>query len=666
MSMISTVEDLIWGKVDETEYLRKVVEDDNVDLDALSQKVRSIQSDLHIQLRKGVEENYPKLLEQVGAIETLDRVQSGFNEEMRMVDDKAKQVKHFFAQSYDHLRSDCDAMENLVLFSRVISDTLRCQELIRIWEKEERDMLTKAECANELKALCLENTIFASVPWINNGFLKKVTVICAQTSSEAVEELKQSLSTLNVSHVNTCLKAFSYLFDHDGCTKELRAIMDESLQSIDLLFMNLLSAKTSDGVSRQLSRIGNNLHTYLERFHVLGAENALYFSNKVATILRNRMPVETEYMMRLVQTVSKCLLPHAEAIVKPIRDALGPLKTAILSQSLARLFELVNDTFSQEDLKGPVIVEKLNGAIKSEINSFSWDNELQKQVEGNVAKTLQIIAAKIEEQIIVNPEVLRLSGRVSKAQAANYQLLSVAYAFRKQWPLYSDCIRAFIDPQLRLIVDTMKETIILVLDSMHEEDLNRELQQSPCSLYMGELCDHLKVFRTHINHIEPLAESLETLPNFINFIIEQFLLNSTLTTTFAPLVRTRLVKDFGALCKMLQSLNCNSSKFLNNRNLLSQLLNSEEIDYNYDVKQIPCWFITQLGIRIANLQLPYESADWTRKEYINWFNSQVDLDRMQFLLNVVKIYENSGKAKNEKVERLKDFIVTTIATLNAP
>lgn len=74
---------------------------------------------------------------------------------------------------------------------------------------------------------------------------------------------------------------------------------------------------------------------------------------------------------------------------------------------------------------------QLNGAMKAEISNFHWDTELQKQVEGNISKTLQMIAAKVEEQLICKPEALRLSGRVSKVQAQNYQLLSVAHAFRK-------------------------------------------------------------------------------------------------------------------------------------------------------------------------------------------------------------------------------------------
>lgn len=63
--------------------------------------------------------------------------------------------------------------------------------------------------------------------------------------------------------------------------------------------------------------------------------------------------------MKLVQTVMKCLATHSESVARPIRDALAPLKAAILSQSLATLFELVDETFAQDEKKGAVIVEKV-------------------------------------------------------------------------------------------------------------------------------------------------------------------------------------------------------------------------------------------------------------------------------------------------------------------
>lgn len=50
---------------------------------------------------------------------------------------------------------------------------------------------------------------------------------------------------------------------------------------------------------------------------------------------------------------------------------------------------------------------------------------------GNIAKAFQIIGNKIEFQLSFTPETLQLTGRVTKLQSANYQLLTVAQAFRR-------------------------------------------------------------------------------------------------------------------------------------------------------------------------------------------------------------------------------------------
>lgn len=76
-------------------------------------------------------------------------------------------------------------------------------------------------------------------------------------------------------------------------------------------------------------------------------------------VVAHRVPANAPYAMKLVQTTMKCLATHSESVARPIRDALAPLKAAILSQSLATLFELVDETFAQDEKKGAVIVEKV-------------------------------------------------------------------------------------------------------------------------------------------------------------------------------------------------------------------------------------------------------------------------------------------------------------------
>lgn len=69
--------------------------------------------------------------------------------------------------------------------------------------------------------------------------------------------------------------------------------------------------------------------------------------------------------------------------------------------------------------------------MKSELQSVNFDLELQKEMEGNISKTLKYISVKIEQQIQINDDTLRLIGRVSKAQLANYQMLCVAFEFTR-------------------------------------------------------------------------------------------------------------------------------------------------------------------------------------------------------------------------------------------
>lgn len=97
----------------------------------------------------------------------------------------------------------------------------------------------------------------------------------------------------------------------------------------------------------------------------------------------------------------------------------------------------------------------------------------------------------------------------------------------------------------------MKATVSLVLESMHQE-FKSDLAPNQSSMFMRELCDHLKVFRTHVSQIAPLAESLEALPNFINFVIEQFLLHISLIRPLNSSTRHRFVNDLSTLCKSLR------------------------------------------------------------------------------------------------------------------
>lgn len=72
-----------------------------------------------------MEENYPRLLEQVSAIEILDEKQVHFDKEMQTVSQKAEQLAQLFGDNVAQLRTDVCAIRNLTLLNRLLGDSLR-------------------------------------------------------------------------------------------------------------------------------------------------------------------------------------------------------------------------------------------------------------------------------------------------------------------------------------------------------------------------------------------------------------------------------------------------------------------------------------------------------------------------------------------------------------
>ncbi|KAI1711120.1 conserved oligomeric Golgi complex subunit 5 [Ditylenchus destructor] len=639
--LMERVEDYIWGRIEEEEYLNSVVADDHLDSEHLLAKVEGIQSKLNVQLRQGVEENCPRLLEQVSAIKLLDAKQSQFDEEMQSVSKRADQLAHMFRDFESQLCTDVLTIENLTKLNRLLSDGVRCDELVKSWHEEKHDIVRQAEIINELNTILKTNDKLKQVNWINERALFKLPELAAKTKQSVIEQLKSALKTLNCSSAATCLKALAQLLDSNAFQKELNAIMDEAIKDLDALFLQLSSQPNAEKGSRLLPQLGNRLHSLLEQFQLLGLENVQMFARHIGKVIVSRVPANAPYSMRLVQTVYKCLVTHNDSVSKPIRDALNPLKTSILSQSLSNLFKLVDEAFVQDE--------------KKEVQSVNWDAELQKEMEGNIAKTLKYISVKVEQQLQLNDETLRLSGRVSRQQSANYQMLSIAHEFTKHWPSLSAPLVSIIEPSINALLDTMKSTVSLVLASMHDEKMQTRLGSSASSsFYMKELCDHLKVFRAHVSQIQPLVESLEALPNFLNFVIEQFLLHVSL---IRPLMEEssveRICKDLEYLCRIgLQPFNCKSSKLLNSHSQIVDLLRRapSKLDLNLDTttysngqSSVPSWLYVHLWINASgeDIFLPHESAGWTMSEYIEWFNTSSETERLKFFRNLMASYNQS-------------------------
>jgi len=211
------------------------------------------------------------------------------------------------------------------------------------------------------------------------------------------------------------------LLDSSSYQKELNALVDESIRELDSLFLKLGSQAGADKVGRLLAEVGSRLHSHLEYFELLGADNIfvssrirrfsesisgashmMQYAKAVGKIMMNRVLAnaasDSELSFRLLQTIYKSVASHSNSSAcSSIKETLSPLKTSLLTQSLAKLFTLVDGVFAQDEKKASLIIEKINVAMKSEMQSVNWDSDLQREMEGNIQKTLKYIAVKVRD-----------------------------------------------------------------------------------------------------------------------------------------------------------------------------------------------------------------------------------------------------------------------------
>ena len=89
--------------------------------------------------------------------------------------------------------------------------------------------------------------------------------------------------------------------------------------------------------------------------------------------------------------------------------------------------------------------------------------------------------------------------------------------------------------------------------------------------------------------------------------------------------------------------NCKTSKFLNSHAQLAEFLaTAPDSCGSQPSRIIPFWLQLHLLIAATSaICLPHESADWTRDEYMRWFNEHTAGERAQFLTNFVRSYDNA-------------------------
>lgn len=230
----------------------------------------------------------------------------------------------------------------------------------------------------------------------------------------------------------------------------------------------------------------------------------------------------------------------------------------------------------------------------------------------------------------------------------NYDLINIGNSLIATWPNYSGSLMKILSDAISRIFNIARSSVFAILLSMHNEKLG---MPSP---YVKELCSYLTVFRYHLS-LFLTNDNNDELRNFLNYVIELFLVNSSL-------LRPVTVNDLNFLSNDLQYITENSISEFNIKtdllNIINSLINSyrcspEELE---KCEELPFWFTVQLLISQSDLTLlsPHTSVNWSLDYYSDWFIKQTNSSRLNFLLSFMHSY-NSSVISSESTKYVENY-----------
>lgn len=628
------MEECIWGRLDWDSYAKKLVTAESFDERALLQRIEVVKGNVGRQIRKAVEQHHPRLVEQASALHGLDLVQAAISREMSHLFVTSEQLCSRFSAGYEDLRSETLSLEQLYALRRLLFAANRCEQLVRRLCSV-GELVKHSEMISELEAVVAETPLLKEVVWMREALVVTIPKLIAEAHQSTVKQLKSSLETLHAPLVSSCARALQNLSCYDA---EINNLIDENVKTMDAQFLQLSTKPES--AAKLLPHITSQVQALLEQFSLLGTEVSTSFCSRLAQTITNRIPENAPYACRILQLFSRTLSQLPISVVQPIYNALQPMKTALLSQSLSRMFSAVNAAMDDPVLRSSV-VEKICSIIREELLSVEWDPDLRREMEVNVSKTIELTAQKIEQRLSLDEKSLHMGERISSVQALNYSLINVAYSLSAAWPHLSSPLARTAEQARDAIMRVGLSSVATILLSMHKEELGCP------SPYAKELCEYLNSFRLHISAFSPFASSDGALSVFIDQVIELFLMNASLLRPTSREHLTNLAHDFRHIARTaLVSFNAPSQLLDSVQDFADALtMSPEELAHT---ELLPFWTAVQLLISQseASLLSPHASAGWTLSDYIDWFLQQSAADRLHFLSSLMGSYTSSVISSN--------------------
>ncbi|KAL3997977.1 Golgi transport complex subunit 5 family protein [Acanthocheilonema viteae] len=512
--MMESLEDCIWGRSSWNAYTEELVRAIRIDEGTLLERINVVKENIGRQIREAVEQHHPRLMEQASALQNLDRVQATINREMSRMYKECEELSEKFQFEYEKLCHTTNRLEQLYALRRILVSANRCEQLVgKLGSTTE--LVKRSEIICELEAITTEIPSLKDLNSTREMILVSIPKLTAEARQNTASYLKSSLESLSAPLVSSCVRALNNLSSYEF---EINRLLEENAKRLDGQFLQLNSSTVI--AAKILPQIANQIQVSLEQYSLLSMEIITEFCERLAKIISRRVSENASYATRFVQLLSKVVSMYPTKAVQSLDQSLQPLRRAILSHSLSRMFKAVERAFEENNLAN-FSVEKIDSAIKEELGSVEWDTQLNREMETNVAKVLQLVAQKIEQHLVLDSSTLQMSERLSTVQVQNYALVSVAHILSLSWPEHSEPLIRISQQVREALMDVARSSVFTILLSMHYENLG---DPSP---YVKELCSYLRILQSHSSFLK-FAGFEEVFSSFLDYVIDLFLMNSSL------------------------------------------------------------------------------------------------------------------------------------------
>ncbi|VDM83787.1 unnamed protein product [Strongylus vulgaris] len=268
-----------------------------------------------------------------------------------------------------------------------------------------------------------------------------------------------------------------------------------------------------------------------------GKPQLMKFVEKLARIIRARVPLDAPFSLRFVQQMSRVLNSRPECAA-PLFESLRPLKSSIISHSLARLHQIV-EQHDFATVQNSVFVDMLVSAIEEEMKRLEWDMELRAEMQKNTQKCLDMVAKRLESEVKLDSENLLLGDRLRGDQLKNYRLLEIANNLAAKFPSQATSLLTFEQESVSSIMEAIRGSVFTIIASMHRE-MNGSKGISP---YMQELLAYIGRIGFHFSHFPSTIRHTSALSSMSDYIIHIFIVHATLVRPLTDLIREQLHTD---------------------------------------------------------------------------------------------------------------------------